>query len=52
MTRSPLAHLGLDKLWNYGARLYYEWALKEMGGDHPDAPQVVLRLNELSRSAK
>jgi hypothetical protein len=27
--------------------LYLRWALSEMGGDHPDAPEVVLLINAL-----
>jgi hypothetical protein len=30
---------------------WWRWALREMGPLHPDAPYVVLRINQLERNA-
>jgi hypothetical protein len=38
---------GLRPLLDAAKLFYLRWALAEMGGDHPDAPEVVLLINAL-----
>ena len=39
--------MGLRPLIDLLLLAYFKRALKEMGGDHPDAPEVVLLINAL-----
>ena len=41
--------MGLRPLIDLLLLAYFKRALAEMGGDHPDAPEVVLLINELER---
>jgi len=41
---------GLYPIWRGLVLCWWKRALKEMGGDHPDAPRAVLRIHELENS--
>ena len=45
MTRRALS--AIRPVFALIALTYYRAALKQMGGDHPDAGDVVLKINEL-----
>jgi hypothetical protein len=43
--------MGLQPVFRLLALVYYEWAMSEIDPLHPDVPEIVLRLDELKRSA-
>lgn len=39
----------MGQLWTLWSLFYYRWALHDMGLTHPNASEVILRINELER---